>query len=62
MCHETKDLMPNLRKKLICCFKKDKNLANFDRSTEKSQKYTLLMVPFTFDLKKYRVFFHNTEE
>ena len=25
--------------KLICCFKNDKNLVNFDLSTQKSQKY-----------------------
>ena len=28
-------------KKLICCFKNDKNLMNFDSSTQKSQKCTL---------------------
>ena len=28
-------------KKLICCFKNDKNLMNFDLSTQKSQKFTL---------------------
>ena len=28
-------------KKLICCFKNDKNLMNFDSSTQKSQKFTL---------------------
>ena len=27
--------------KLICCFKTDKNLENFDPSTQKSQKCTL---------------------
>ena len=27
--------------KLICCFKTDKNLVNFDPSTQKSQKCTL---------------------
>ena len=27
-----------LEKKLICCFKNDKNLVNFDPSTGKSQK------------------------
>ena len=27
--------------KLICCFKNDKNLVNFDLSTRKSQKIAL---------------------
>ena len=27
--------------KLICCLKTDKNLVNFDPSTQKSQKFTL---------------------
>ena len=27
--------------KLICCFKKDQNLVNFDPSTQKSQTFTL---------------------
>ena len=27
--------------KLICCFKTDKNLGDFVRSTQKSQKFTL---------------------
>ena len=27
--------------KLICCFKNDKNLVNFDPSTQKSQKLVL---------------------
>ena len=27
--------------KPICCFKNDKNLVNFDPSTQKSQKFTL---------------------
>ena len=25
--------------KLVCCFKNDKNLVNFDPSTQKSQKF-----------------------
>ena len=31
--------------KLICCFKNDKNLVNFDPSTQKSQKFALSLVP-----------------
>ena len=27
--------------KLICCFKNDKNLVNFDPRTQKSQKFVL---------------------
>ena len=27
--------------KLICCFKNDKNLLNFDPGTQKSQKFIL---------------------
>ena len=53
--------------KLICCFKNDKNLVNFDLSTQKSQKYAFWLAPFvksiTFDLKKFiGVIFHGTEE
>ena len=29
------------KEKLICCFKNDDNLVNFDRSTQKSQKVAL---------------------
>ena len=32
--------------KLICCFKNDKNSVNFDPTTQKSPKFTLLLVPF----------------
>ena len=51
--------------KLICCFKNDKNLVNFDLSTRNSQnligsfyaKYT------TFELNKHRrVMFDGTED
>ena len=31
--------------KLICCFKNDKNLVNFDPSTQKSKKSALSLVP-----------------
>ena len=31
---------------LICYFKNDKNLVNFDPSTQKSKKIALLIVPF----------------
>ena len=53
--------------KLICCFKNDKNLVNFDPTTQVSKICTLIG-PFrakyiTFDLKGYRgVIFHDTEE
>ena len=29
------------QEKTICCFKNDKNLVNFDLSTQKSQKFAL---------------------
>ena len=32
--------------KLICCFKYDKDLVNFDPSTQKSQIFALSLVPF----------------
>ena len=31
--------------KLICCFKNDKNLVNFDPTTQKSQKFAFSLVP-----------------
>ena len=34
----------NFEEKLICCFKNDKNLVNFDTSTLKSQKFALSLV------------------
>ena len=51
--------------KLICCFKNDRNLVNFDLSTQKSQKTWTLNSFCTkhimFDLKKYRgVIFYGT--
>ena len=40
-------VMQNFRKnKAIFCFKNDKNLVNFDPSTQKSQKFALWLVPF----------------
>ena len=53
--------------KLICFFKNDKNLVNFDLSTQNSQISTYIgsfsAKYVTFDLKNYRgVIFHNTEE
>ena len=56
-----------LEEKLICCFKNEKNLVNFDPSNEKSPKFALWLVAFMqskkLDLKNYRwVIFHNTEE
>ena len=32
-------VMQSLKKKLVCRFKNDKNLVNFDPSTAKSQKF-----------------------
>ena len=34
--------------KPICCFKIDKNLMNFDTSTQKHQKSALWLVPFVY--------------
>ena len=54
--------------KTIFCFKNDRNLENFDRSTKKSKKIALSLVLFcakyiTFDLRKYRgVVIHDIEE
>ena len=36
--------MPH-EEKLICCFKNDTNLVNFDPTTEKSQTFSLSLVP-----------------
>ena len=50
--------------KPICCFKNDKNLVNFDLSTQVSKICTVIC-PFcaTFDQKKHRgVIFNDTEE
>ena len=60
--------------KLICCFKNDKYLVNFDLSTRNPQKFhsdwfllckvcNAYKKYLTFHLKKYRgVIFHDTEE
>ena len=53
--------------KPICCFRKDKNLVNFDPSTQVSKICTLIGLfrakYITFDLKTYRgVIFHDTED
>ena len=54
--------------KLTSCFKNDKNLVNFDPSTQKSKKFALLIGSYCvkylmFDLKKDRgIIFHDTEE
>ena len=37
----TQDWLEKFEGKLICCFKNDKNLVNFDPSTQKSQKFAL---------------------
>ena len=41
----TQDWLKIFEGKLICCFKNDKNLVNFDPSTQKSQKFVLSLVP-----------------
>ena len=66
LCLMTLTINAKFEKKLICCFKNDKNLVNFDPSTQKSL-YTLIG-PFhekyvMFDLKNYRVvIFYETRE
>ena len=52
--------------KPICCFKNDKNLVNFDPSTQVSKIYTVIcplcVKHITFDQKKYRgVILNDTE-
>ena len=53
--------------KPISCFKIDKNLVNFDPSTQASKNFCTLIGLFRakyiiFDLKKYKgVIFHDTE-
>ena len=49
------------------CFKNDENLVNMDLTTQKTKKIKTLIGPFcakyiTFDLKKDRGVFHNTEK
>ena len=39
------DIDAYFEEKLVCCFKNDKNLMNFDPSTQKSQKFSLSLVP-----------------
>ena len=41
MYHDTEELRSDAKceEKPICCFKNDKNLVNFDPSTQKSQKF-----------------------
>ena len=36
--------------KLACCFKNDKNLVNFDPSTQKSHKFALSLVPIVHSI------------
>ena len=45
LCLITLDIDAKFEEKLICCFKNDKNLVNFDPSTQKSQKFALSLVP-----------------
>ena len=44
LCLITLDIDAKFEEKLIC-FKNDKNLVNFDLSTQKSQKLALSLVP-----------------
>ena len=37
--------------KPICCFKNDKNLVNFDPSTQKYQEFALLLVSLLQSIK-----------
>ena len=37
---------PKFDEKLICCFKNDKKLVNFDLNTQNSQIFSLLLGPF----------------
>ena len=53
--------------KLICYFKNDKNLVNFDLSIQNSQNFYFDWFPcakyIIFQLKRYRgVMFHETEK
>ena len=54
-----------LKEKLICCFKNDKNLVNFDLSILKITTFigSFCAKYITLELKKYRgVIFHDTEK
>ena len=44
MSHDS-EIEAKFEEKLICCFKNDKNLVNFELSTQKSQKFALSLVP-----------------
>ena len=52
----TQDWIKKYEGKLICCFKNDKNLVNFDPSTQKSQKV------LSGNLWPKEVIFHDTRE
>ena len=60
----TQDWLKKFEGKLICCFKNDKNLVNFDPNSQKSQNLHFdWSFPIMFDLKKCRgVMFHDTKE
>ena len=45
MSHDTEEWCKTW-KKPICCFNNDKNLVNFDQSTQKSQKFAPWLVAF----------------
>ena len=44
-CHSR--LTKKIEGKLICCFRNDKNLKNFDLSTQKSQKFVLWLALYS---------------
>ena len=67
LCLMTIKFDAEFEEKLVCCFKNDNNLVNFDLSTRNLKISTLIgsycAKYITFDLKKYRgVIFHYTFE
>ena len=60
----SRDWLKNFEGKLICCFQNDKNLVNFDPSTEKSPKFALWYVLSgnVWPKKVQGVIFHGTRE
>ena len=63
MSHDTED-DATFEEKLICCFKNDKNLVNFDPVSKICTLTGSFCAKYkTFDIKKYRgVILHDTEE
>ena len=60
----TQDWLKKFEGKLICCFKNDKNLVNFDEFGKFGENLHFDMsFPVIFDLKKSNgVIFHGTRE